>query len=183
MSLDQLPKSYVLTILQQIAMMLLPACNGNLEDARHAAAAALFAFAPKTEVELRLAARIVGFSLQAGEALAQSAEPGMPITRVIRLRTGAVALTRESQKAERQLEKLREATAEPEAQPELEPVPASVEKAAEVVEDTRTISAYAKAHGLTFTEAMKQRARDKALANRAAKEAARAAAGQLHATR
>jgi hypothetical protein len=177
MSLDLLPRAYLLTILQQFAMMLLAACNGNLHDARKAAAETLKAFDPKTEAELRLVARIVGFNLQAGEALAQAAEPGMPITRVIRLRTGAVSLSREAQKAEQQLEKLRQAAAEPEAQPELEPVPASAENAAELVEETRTISAYAKAHGLTFTEAMEQRERDKSLAKRAAKEAARAAAG------
>jgi hypothetical protein len=177
MSLDQIPQAFRLTIIQQIAMMLLAASNGNLNDAREAAAATLAGFDPKNEAELRLVARIVGFSLQAGEALAQAAEYGMPITRVIRLRTGAVALSREAQKAEQQLTKLRQAAAESEAQPEVEPVPPNVEKTAELVEDTRKISSYAKAHGLTFTQALQQRERDRRLAARAAKEAARAAAG------
>src|ERR1700757_4157862 len=91
-----------------IALLLLEGAGGDMETARHAAAATLSTYDPQTEAELRLAARIISFSLQAGGALAQAADPEMPLTRVLRLRTGAVSLSREAEKAERRLEKLRE---------------------------------------------------------------------------
>jgi hypothetical protein len=178
MPLTDLPHALVRTILHQIAVLLLRGAGGDMEAARQAAAVTVGVHMPQTEQELRLAARIVGFSLQAGEALAQAANPELPLTRVIRLRTGAVSLTREAEKAERRLEKLREARLqglpeEPEPLPQASP---RVEKAAALVEDTRTVAAYAKAHGLSWTEANRQRNRDKRLAERRAKEAARAEA-------
>jgi hypothetical protein len=45
--------------------------------------------------ELRLAANIVGFSFHALEALGQAATPEMPMTRILRLRSSAVSLSRE----------------------------------------------------------------------------------------
>ena len=120
-------------------------------------------------MELRLAARIVAFNLQAGEALAQAADPEMPLNRVLRLRTGAVSLTREADKAERRLEKLREARLqdlpeEPEPLPEAE-IP-RIEKTTALIEDNRKVAAYAQAHGLSWSEALKQRHREQRLADR-----------------
>src|ERR1700756_5475993 len=123
MSLADLPEAFLQTILHQIALLLLQAAGADMEAARHAAAATLSTYDPQTEAELRLAARIVGFSLQAGEALAQAADPEMPLTRVLRLRTGTVSLSREAEKTERRLEKLREArqqNEDPEPLPESE---------------------------------------------------------------
>jgi len=179
MSLANLPEAFLRTILHQIALLLLAGAGGDMEAARHAAAATLSAYAPRTEVELRLAARIVSFSLQSLEALAQAADPEMPLTRVLRLRTGAVSLSREAEKAERRLEKLRENRAVGEDQPLPEPEvleePVGIEKTAALVDDNRKVAAYAKAHGLTWSEAMKQRRREQRLAERRQKQQARAA--------
>jgi len=170
MPLFDLPEALIQTILHQIACLLLQGAGGNMEAARQAAATMLRVHAPLTEQELRLAARIVAFSLQAGEALAQAADPEMPINRVLRLRNGAVSLTREADKAERRLEKLREARLqnlpeEPEPLPEPEESPRT-EATTALIEDNRKIAAYAKAHGLSFTEALKQRRREQRLAAR-----------------
>jgi hypothetical protein len=179
MQLTDLPKALLQTIIRQIAVLLLKGAGGDMEAACQAAAVTLGAHHPETELEFRLAARVVAFSLQAGEALAQAANPEMPLTRVLRLRTGAVSLSREADKAERQLEKLREARLQglPEAP---EPLPEAesprIEKTAALIDDNRKVAAYAQAHGLSWTEAHRQRNREKRLAERHAKEAARAGA-------
>jgi hypothetical protein len=168
MPLTDLPEALFHTIIHQIALLLLKGAGGNMEAASQAAAVTLAAHCPQTEVEFRLAARIVTFSLQAGEALAQAADPEMPINRVLRLRTGAVSLTREAEKAERRLEKLREARLQnlpEEPEPEAEESPA-VETTTALIEDNRKIATYAKARGLSFTEALKQRQREQRLAAR-----------------
>jgi len=170
MPLTDLPEALFHTIIHQIALLLLKGAGGNMEAASQAAAVTLAAHCPQTEVEFRLAARIVTFSLQAGEALAQAADPEMPINRVLRLRTGAVSLTREAEKAERRLEKLREARLqnlpeEPEPLPEPEASPRT-ETTTALIEDNRKIATYAKARGLSFTQALKQRQREQRLAAR-----------------
>jgi hypothetical protein len=183
MSLADLPEAFLQTILHQIALLLLEGAGGDMEAARHAAAATLSTYDPRTEAEIRLAARIISFSLQAGEALAQAADPEMPLTRVLRLRTGAVSLSREAEKAERRLERLREerlldVTEEQEAFPEPE-VPkesASVEKTAALIDDNRKVAAYAEAHGLSWSAALKQRRRDQRVAGRHRKQETRAQA-------
>jgi len=179
MPLFDLPEALFQTILHQIGSLLLRGAGGDMQAARQAAADTLRAHLPQTEQELRLAARIVAFTLQAGEALAQAANPEIPLTRAIRLRTGAVSLTREAEKAERRLEKLREARLqglpeEPEPLPETESP--RTEKTTALIEDTRKVAAYAQAHGLSWAEAHRQRNRDKRLAERQAKEVARASA-------
>ncbi|HET6606152.1 MAG TPA: hypothetical protein VFG62_05760 [Rhodopila sp.] len=179
MSLADLPEALLQTILHQIALLLLAGANGDMDAARHAAAATLSTYAPRTEAELRLAARIVSCSLQAGEALAQAADPEMPLTRVLRLRSGAVSLNREADKAECRLEKLRSAQPQ-DAAPEAEPAPTTepriIEKTTALIEDNRSVAAYAKAHGLSFTEALRQRRREQRLAERRRKQDAKAQA-------
>lgn len=177
MSLTDLPEIFLNTIVHQIAMLLLPAAGGDQDAARRAATAAIAAYDPKTEAELTLAARIISFSLQAIEALGQAADPAMPLTRVFRLRGGAVSLSREAQKAERQLEQLRkgrEAGVPQSSLAQPDPIPPRVEKATALVEDNRKTATYAKANGLTYTQALQQRYRDQRLAERRAKEAKRA---------
>ncbi len=182
MPLAELPAALLNTIIQQIALLLYRGACGDMAAAQEAAARIIGAHAPRTEAELRLAARIIGFSLQATEALAQAANPEMPLLRVLRLRTGAVSLSREAQKAERQLAKLQEdrlqgLEPEPSPEPSPEPQPDSprIEKTTALIEDNRKVASYAKAHGLTWSQALQQRERDKRLAARRAKEAARAA--------
>ena len=85
------PAAVLETILTQLAMLFLTAAAGDTQAARDAAGHMLGAYHPETEDELRLAAKIVGFSFQAIQALGQAATPNMPLTRVLRLRSGAVA--------------------------------------------------------------------------------------------
>src|ERR1700722_13377330 len=165
MSLAGLPEAFLQTILHQIALLLLQGAGGDMDAARHAAAGTLSAYDPRTEAELRLAARIISFSLQAGEALAQAADPEMKLTHVLRLRTGAVSLSREAEKAERRLEKLREARQQNEdLDPLPEPESPRIENTTALIEDNRKVAAYAETHGLTWSEAMKQRRREQRLA-------------------
>ncbi len=176
MPLSDLPNAVLQTIVRQIALLLLRGAGGDMQAAQQAALATIRAHAPQTEAEFRLAARIISFSLQAGEALAQAAHPEMPILRVLRLRSGAVSLAREAQKAERQLAKLQQdrlTGVPPQPEPAPEPASPKIEKATALIEDNRKISSYAKANGLTWSQALQQRERDRRLAVRRAKEQAR----------
>ena len=133
--------------------------------AREAAAQMLSAYHPETEDELRLAANVISFSFQALEALGQAATPDMPLTRTLRLRGSAVSLSRESHKAQRRLDKLqtaRRAGIPAKIQPEPAQPEPKIEKALDLIEDTRTVTVAAKAQGLTWTQAYEQRQRDRA---------------------
>jgi hypothetical protein len=129
----------------------------------------LSAYHPETEDELHLAASVVSFSFQALAALSQAAAPELPLTRSLRLRGGAVSLSRESHKAQRRLDKLqagrrRGIAAETQPKP-AQPAP-RIEKALDLVDCTRTVAGVAKANGLTWTQAYEQRQRDARLAAR-----------------
>jgi hypothetical protein len=177
MTLNELPVALLNTIVHQIALLLFRGAGGDIAAAHQAAIRTVSALVPKTEAELRLASRIISFSLQATEALSQAADPEMPINRVLRLRSGAVSLAREAQKAERQLEKLQaDRMMGIEAPPAAEPEPEApkIEKTTALIEDNRKVAAYAKAHGLTWTQAYDQRQRDMRLAERQRKEQERA---------
>ena len=131
------------------------------------------------EDELRLAANIVSFSFQALEALSQAATPDMPLTRTLRLRGGAVSLSRESHKAQRRLDKLqtaRRAGIPAEAQPNPAQPEPKIEKALDLIENTRTIAAAAKTKGLTWTQAYEQRQREMRIAASLKRAEARIAA-------
>jgi hypothetical protein len=162
-----LPSAVLETILTHLAALFLTGAGGDMIAAREAAAQMLSAYHPETEDELHLAANVISFSFQALEALSQAATPDMPLTRALRLRGSAVSLSRESHKAQRRLDKLQTARragipakiqAEP-AQPE-----AKIERARDLIKDTRTVSVAAKAQGLTWTQAYEQRQRDNRMA-------------------
>ena len=104
-----LPPAVLETILTRLAALFLAGAAGDQAAARQAAAQMLGSYHPETEDEVRLAANIIIFSFQALEALSQAATPDIPITRVMKLRSGAVSLTRQSQKAEQRLEQLQKA--------------------------------------------------------------------------
>lgn len=104
-----LPAAILETILIRLAGLFLAGAGGDISAARHAASHMLAAYHPGTEDELRVAANIVIFSFQALEALGQAAAPDMPLTRILRLRSGAVSLSREAAKAERRLTELQKA--------------------------------------------------------------------------
>lgn len=195
-----LPDALLKSVIQPLALLLLPGAADDIAAAWKAAIATLRTYDPRTEAELRLAARIVCFNLQAGEAVAQAGLPDMPILRAIRLRAGAVALSREADRAEARLERHRAARLTADTQttapqtvaplpnaplpktPVAEPAVASadaaapesprVQRATALIDDTRKIAAYAQANGLTWADALRQREREQRLARRQARQAA-----------
>ena len=177
-----LPAALLETILTQLAALFLTGAGGDISAARHAAAQMLAAYRPETEPELRLAANIISFSLHAIEALGQAAAPDLPMTRILRLRSSAVSLSRESHKAERRLAELQKARrqgmpAQPPA-PEQAAVPPSpkVEKPIAVIQETRETAATARTNGMTWTQAYEKRQRDARIAASLRRAEARVAA-------
>ena len=173
------PTAILETVLTRLAPLFLNGAAGDMNAAREAASQMLTAYHPQTEDELHLAANIVGFSFQALEALAQAATPDMPLTRTLRLRGGAVSLSRESHKAQRRLDKLqtaRRAGIPAETQPEPAQPEPKIEKALDLIENTRTVAAAAKTQGLTWTQAYEQRQRDMRIAASLKRAEARIAA-------
>ncbi len=215
MTLDDLPRAFALTIIHQIAMLLLKRADGDMVEAKRAALITIKSHDPRNEIEFQLAARIISFSLQAMQALAQAANPDLSVTRVLRLRSGAVSLNRQAHKAELQLEKLRKAqtrsvepktptrSVEPASPPAPEPVthrvaqpeapqaatreaPRVATQEAPPADETAApigakgkIAAYARAHGLAWSQGLQKRNRQKRLAERQAKMARRAAVSQV----
>lgn len=181
------PAALLETILAPLIALFLPGAAGDAVAARHAASQMLSAYHPENDDELRLAAKIVGFSIQALQALGQAATPDMPLTRILRLRSGAVSLSRASEKAQRRLECLRKAAQQDvlvkPAESRPEPAPSErakperiIENAAELVEDTRQVATVAKANGVSWTRAYEQRQQDLRIANSLKKAEARMAA-------
>jgi len=172
-----IPVSYV-----GLHSLFLAGAGDDRDAARDAAIRMLNVYHPETEDEFRLAAKIVGFSFQAIQALGQAAMPDLPVTRVLRLRGGAVSLSRASEKAERRLDLLRKARRQGVvAQPVVaEPEPARVEpavvKAVEVIEDTGKVAALAKASGVSWSAAYDQRQTDLRIAASLKRAEARIAA-------
>jgi hypothetical protein len=168
--LATLPAAILETILTGLATLFLAGANGDTAAARQAASYMLNAYQPETEDELRLAANIICFSFQGHEALAQAAAPDLPLTRILRLRGGAVSLSRESARAERRLGQLRKARQQAIQAPaaEIQPEPAQpqpkIEKALALIQDTGAITVAAKANKLTWTQAYEQRQRDTRIA-------------------
>jgi hypothetical protein len=165
-----LPAAVLETILTRLATLFLAAAGEDPEAARHAATEMLESYHPETTDELRLAANIIGFSFQALEALAQAATPDMSLARVLRLRGGAVSLSREAAKAERRLAQLQNARqhaipAAPESHPDPQPEPEpKTEKAIALIQDTAAVALAAKAGNLTWIQAHEQRQRDARIA-------------------
>ncbi len=176
------PAAVLETILGHLASLFLAGAGDDKDAARDAAIRMLNVYHPETEDEFRLAAKIVGFSFQAIQALGQAAMPDLPVTRVLRLRGGAVSLSRASEKAERRLDLLRKARRQGVvAQPVVaEPEPARVEpaivKAVEVIEDTGKVAAVAKASGVSWSAAYDQRQTDLRIAASLKRAEARIAA-------
>ena len=100
------------TVLGHLARHFLVATNGDLPAARHAAACLLASYDTRTDAELELAADIVSFSFHALEALSESAAPDLSLDQKLRLRAGAVNLSREGHKARRKLDQLVSARAD-----------------------------------------------------------------------
>ena len=97
------------TVLDRVALLLLSGAAGDLTAARHAAAQMLAAHDAQTEEEVRLAGEIISFGLHALQALGQAADPGLSLNHILRFRSSAVSLSRESHKFQRQLDRLQRA--------------------------------------------------------------------------
>ncbi|MGD0105786.1 MAG: hypothetical protein ABSC06_17365 [Rhodopila sp.] len=107
-------KAILDTVLARLVLLFLSAAAGNTEAAREAATQMLAAHDPRTADELTLAAQIVTLQFHALEALANAAEPGLSLNRILRLRGSAVSLSRESHKARRRLDQIQRARQTPE---------------------------------------------------------------------
>ena len=114
------------SIVGRIALLLLGCDVGDLAAARHSASRMLAAYEVCNEEELRLAGEIISFGLHALDALSKSTNPDLTLNQLLRLRSNAVNLSRESYKWQRQLEKLqraRRAGVPDQAQAEIPAVP------------------------------------------------------------
>ena len=92
------------TILTHLAALFVTASDATA--ARYAATQTLAAYDVETEEELGLAADIISFGLHALQALSQAAAPDLSLTKILRLRGGAVSLSREGHKSRRKLDQL-----------------------------------------------------------------------------
>ena len=180
---DILPPAILETILTRLAALFLAGAAGDQVAARQAAAQMLGSYHPATADEIRIAANIIIFTFQAMEALGQAATPDIPITRVMKLRSSAVSLNRQSQKAEQRLEQLQKARQQgkPAPLPSVQPEP-EIETAQALIEDTKAIATVAKAKDLTWTQAYEDRQREIRIAAGMKKREARLAAQAAAAT-
>ena len=126
----------------------------------------------RNDQELCLSADIISFELHALEALRRSGDPAIPLTRLLRLRSSAVSLSREAHRCRQKLQQMQAAasTLVPEhavePAPAAEPSPAQVraEAAVELVEEARKIITSAgrqakqgRYGGLTYSQALSKR--------------------------
>jgi hypothetical protein len=177
-----LPTAILDTILSYLTTLFLPGTAGDFTAARRAAGQMLAAYQPQTEDELRLAAAIVSFSLQALDSLSQAASPDLPLTKILRLRGSAVSLSRESDKAQRRLEHLQQTRRQTKAieteaiRPEATETEATQTEATRPEAEPPLAPASAK---LTWTQAYEQRQRDQRIAASLKRAEARVAAHQI----
>jgi hypothetical protein len=108
-TLTSFPQAILDTTLLVLAPLFLAVTGGDLAAARLAAVGVLDDYNAATQEELRLAGEIVTFSLKALQALAESSEPDIPISRVMRLRGNAVSLRRVANQSQRKLDQLQRA--------------------------------------------------------------------------
>jgi hypothetical protein len=149
-----LPAAVLETIVAHLAGLFFTGAAGDMTAAREAAAQMLSAYHPQTEDELRLAANTIGFSFQ---ALGQAATPDMPLTR-----HSASAAARSASAAnptKPSVQTARRAGIPSKIQPEPAQPEPKIEKALDLIQDTRTVTVAARAQGLTWTQAYEQRQR------------------------
>ena len=97
------------TVIGRLALLFLAGACGDMTAARHAASQMLAAHNAETPDELGLAAEIVSLQMHTLEALSYASDPELPLNKILRLRGGAVSLSRESHKARRRLDQLQRA--------------------------------------------------------------------------
>ena len=173
------------TVIGRLTLLFLTAANGDQTAAREAASQMLAAHNAETPDELGLAAEIVSLQLHTLEALSYAADPDLSLNNILRLRGGAVSLSRESHKARRKLDQLQRArragtTVQPaEAQPAPAPAPVSappqpqIDNALGLIEAARqAIETAKKTGGQTWTQSFQKRQMAKRIADNSKKKQA-----------
>jgi hypothetical protein len=97
------------TVIGRLALLFLTGACGDMIAARYAASQMLAAYYAETPDELGLAAEIVSLQFHTLEALSYASDPELSLNKILRLRGGAVSLSRESHKARRRLDQLQRA--------------------------------------------------------------------------
>jgi hypothetical protein len=94
------------TVIGGLALLFLTGAGGDMIAAHFAASQMLAAYHAETPDELGLAAEIVSLQLHTLQALSYASDRELSLNKILRLRGGAVSLSRESHKARRKLDQL-----------------------------------------------------------------------------
>ena len=134
------------TFIAPLALLFLTGACGDIAAAHYAASQMLAAYNAETPDELGLAAQAVSLQMQVLKALGDASEPDLSLNKILRLRGGAVSLSRESHKARRKLDQLQHARRTGIVAPPAEVAPAQP-VAVQAVPSTQVQSVEAKARG------------------------------------
>jgi hypothetical protein len=152
------------TVIGRLALLFLSGACGDMIAAHHAASQMLAAYNAETPDELGLAAEIVSLQCHTLEALSDASDPDLSLNNVLRLRGGAVSLSRESHKARRKLDQLQRArragiTVQPtEAQSEPAPANPKIDNAFGPIEAAReAIQTTKKTGGQNWSQSLQKR--------------------------
>ena len=168
--------------LNQLTPLLQQTANCDKTAARDAISALLADYQPQTNQELTLAADILQFNFLAADNLKRSFDPELPLTNILRLRSGAVSLSREAFKARRQLDKLQAArtAAVPEPAKQLDHAPPT-QAELNAIQVARDIMKGKKPHkaspygGNNYAEQLRKRAMAETIRDNSARNAQKAA--------
>jgi hypothetical protein len=169
------------TVIGRLALLFLTGACGDMIAARYAASQMLAAYNAETPDELGLAAEIVSLQFHTLEALSYASDPDLSLNKILRLRGGAVSLSRESHKARRRLDQLQRARrtgimVQPQSEP-AQPAPASAQPKTDaalgLVEAARAaIETAKKTGGQSWTQSFQKRLTAKRIADNLKKKQA-----------
>ena len=172
------------TVIGRLVLLFLTGAGGDPSKAHHAASQMLAAYNAETPEELGLAAEIVSLQLHTLEALSDASGPDLSLNKILRLRGGAVSLSRESHKARRKLDQLQRArragtTAHPAeaqseaAQPQPAPPQPKIDNALGLIEAAQeAIQTAKKTGGQTWSQSFQKRQTAKRIAENLKKKQA-----------
>ena len=179
MSLPTTVASAILdTILGRLAALFETGAKGDMVVARDAARQMLSAYHTETEDELGLAADIISCRFQLLEALSSAAAPDLTLNKVLRLRGGAVSLSRECHKSQRKLDQRqrdrRVGVTPPQVEPALtqaaprqpEPARPKIDNAVDLIETVReAMNTVTKTGGVSWAKSFQKRQTAKRIAD------------------
>jgi hypothetical protein len=157
------------TVIRGLALLFLTGACGDMIAAHYAASQMLAAYNAETPDELGLVAEIISLQLHTLKALSESSDPELSLNKILRLRSGAVSLSRESHKARRKLDQLQRARragimAQPAeapseaAQPQSAPAEPKVDSALALIDAAReAIQTAQKTSGKTWSQSFQKR--------------------------